>query len=338
MKRLATFFAVVTLLLGGSGIAEADTSSAWEKHAEPVFSGELIASDPAVLLDGDLYRMFYTCWIPGEDHFRSAICQATSDDGFEWTNIPSEGPIEGLVLRGRDGEWDEHLEASFVVKRTNEYLLYYSGYRNEGVPAMGYPAALAVARSIDGIHFERVEDGPVIQPTPGWLDNDAVYSPTIYEDDGQLVMIYAGHCYTTCDAGYGVNLLGARSNDGVHWTKETRPVLQAVDGLEWTRDGVAEPGIVVGPDGLLYLFFTGLLDEQRAIGVARSESLLGPWDVLPDPIITPSDDGFDAGGALAPDVHVEGNLARMWFLGFDTAGDISIGYAEAEWPFWRNRD
>jgi predicted GH43/DUF377 family glycosyl hydrolase len=336
MKKLATFLITAIMLVGNMGIALAEERSTWTKRAEPVFSGELIASDPAILPDGAIYRMFYTCWIPGEDHFRSAICQATSDDGFEWANITSEGPIEGMVLRGRDGEWDEHLEASFVVKRADEYLLYYSGYGNEGVPAMGYPAALAVARSTDGVTFERVEDGPIIQPTPGWLDNDAVYSPTIYEEDGQLVMIYAGHCYTTCNAGYGVNLLGARSNDGVHWIKETEPVLQAVDGLEWTRDGVAEPGIVVGPDGLLYLFFTGLLDEQRAIGVARGESLLGPWDVLPDPIIVPSPDGFDAGGALAPDVHIEGDLARMWFLGFDTAGDIAIGYAEAEWPFWGN--
>ncbi|MGH2549792.1 MAG: hypothetical protein ACRDHN_10405 [Thermomicrobiales bacterium] len=336
MNKLLILLIIATLFLNGVGVTEAGSSSRWEKRSEPVFSGDLIASDPAILRDGAIYRMFYTCWIPGEDHFRSAICQATSADGFAWTNIPTDGSIAGLVLRGRDGEWDEHLEASFVVKHESEYLLYYSGYGNEGVPAMGYPAALAVAKSTDGVNFERVEDGPIIQPTPGWLDNDAVYSPTIYEEDGQLVMIYAGHCYTTCNAGYGVNLLGARSNDGVHWIKETQPVLQAIDGLEWTRDGVAEPGIVIGPDGFLYLFFTGLLDEQRAIGVARGESLLGPWDVIPDPIIVPSPNGFDAGGALAPDVHIEGNLARMWFLGFDTAGDIAIGYAETIWPFWEN--
>lgn len=335
-ESVRTLIAVITSLVLAlpAHAATAQSSAEWSKRPEPIFTGQFIASDPAVIRDGALYRMFYTCWFPGEERFSAAICQATSDDGEHWANVQVDGAFEGVVLMGRDGEWDEHLEASFAVKRDGEYLLYYSGYRHEGVPAMGFPAALAVARSTDGVHFERVEDGPIIQPTPGWLDNDAVYSPAIIEHEDQLLMVYAGHCYTSCDAGYGVSLLSASSNDGIHWIKHTEPVLQAVAGIDWTRDGVAEPALVE-TDGDFYLFFTGLDGDARVIGIARSAEPFGPWEVAPDPIITPSPDGFDAGGVLAPDVRIEGDLARMWFLGVALDEVIAIGYAEAPFPFWR---
>ena len=331
MSRLLVVFTVVAIaLVPGRALA---TSKPWSKSPDAMFSGQYIASDPAVLRDGNLYRMFYTCWIPQDPHFLAAICEAKSLDGLTWSHMDG-GEHQTIVMQGRAGEWDEHLEASFVVKRDGEYLLYYSGYRHEGYPAMGFPAALAVAKSADGVTFERVRDEPILSPTPGGLDNDAVYSPTIIAQGDELLMIYAGHCYTTCDAGYGVSLLGARSSDGIHWQKESEPVMLPIDGLGWTRDGVAEPGLLAGPDGQYYLFFTGLKDEERAIGGARGASPFGPWDVSPDPIVAPSNNGFDDAGVLAPDVHVEGDVARMWFLATDKSGHFAIGYAEAAWPFW----
>ena len=128
----------------------------WTTRPDPVFEGQFIASDPSLVHDGDRYRMFYTCFNldPTQpfdpDTIRAALCEATSDDGFAWTNVPADGPIEGLVLTGREGEWDEHLEGSFILPRKDGdgYLLYYSGYRHEGVPAMGLPGR-ARRRALD---------------------------------------------------------------------------------------------------------------------------------------------------------------------------------------------
>lgn len=332
---MALVFAITpSMTFAWQATPEASTS-VWSKNPDPIFTGEFIASDPTVLKDGELYRMFYTCWFPGEERFEGAICQATSSDGLTWEYLAGDGEVEGIAIRGREGAWDEHLEANYVIHRGGEYLLYYSGYKNEGYPAMGFPAGMAVARSTDGMNFERVNDGdPILEPTKGWYDNDAVYSPAIVEENGEFKMVYAGHCYTDCEQEYGVTLLGATSTDGLSWTKADEPVLQAVPELDWTKDGVAEPGLLQGPDGATYLFFTGLEGEGRVIGVARGESAFGPWDVFPEPIVTGTPGGFDHGGALAPDVHIEGNRTRMWFLGFNAEGVISIGYAEAPWPFW----
>lgn len=55
-----------------------------------------------------------------------------------------------------EDEWDEDLEGSFILRTNDQYLLYYSGYTHDnGYPAQGYPAALALATSADGDHFER---------------------------------------------------------------------------------------------------------------------------------------------------------------------------------------
>lgn len=309
----------------------------WTKHPEPLYSGQFyVASDVSLLDEGDYYRMAYTCMDFLRETPRAALCQATSSDGLDWQSVDTGGKLDGLILYGRDGNWDEDLEGSYLVKTENEYRLYYSGYKDEGgYPAKGYPAALALAISTDGLNFERYQTQAILEPTPGWYDNDAVYSPVVFEYGGEWVMIYAGHCYTNCDENFGVTLLAATSADGVHWTKRSEPVLTAMpEQVEWTRDGVAEPAVMVEADGQVTLFFTGLRDADRWLGMARSASPFGPYDMSPEPILKPTPGTFDAGGVLAPHVLIEDGVARMWYLGVEPVegGEYyHVGYAEAEW-------
>ena len=316
----------------------AQAASDWQRLDEPVFTGQYIASDPAILVDGALYRMFYTCWIVPDSGFvaeevRAAICQATSPDGLAWTNVDVVGPTEGLMLRGIESSWEEHLEASYIVKIDDTWLLYYSGYQTVGDPAMGYPAALSIAASTDGVHFERVSDRPNLSPTPGWYDNDAIYSPTIVWDGSELVMIYAGHCYTMCDLAYGNTLLTARSSDGLTWIKDKEPAVGPDDfAVDWLANGAAEPGLIRGPDSRWYLFITGLNGEERAIGVAVGNTASGPWTISAEPVLEADGTGFDGGQVLAPMVLIEGDRVRMWYLGFPSGTEgYAIGYAEADW-------
>jgi predicted GH43/DUF377 family glycosyl hydrolase len=314
-----------------------DGWTAWAIKEDPVFGGQYVAADPSVILDNGLYRMFYTCIDPSGEVTIAEICQATSSDGLSWANIPASGEIEGLVLAGRPGEWDEHLETSLIFKRGDQYFLYYSGYKTDGLPVIGFPASLGLATSTDGVTFTRVQDDPILSPTDGALDNDAVYGPAIVAHDGQLVMIYAGHCYNDCPTGEDseVTLLAATSIDGLTWTKRADPVLAAVDGLDWMKDGLSDPDLVQGSDGRYYLFFTGVREDDRAIGVAVSDSPFGPWTVDADPIILPSTTGlgFDAAGVVAPTVLFENDRARMWYRGTGLGDEgFAIGYAEAPWP------
>lgn len=309
----------------------------WTQRPSPIFRGQYIASDPAVLRDGGLYRMVYTCYTLGAgtvgNKIRAALCEATSRDGLHWTELRTDPHTAGLILMGSTGAWDEDLESAFLIKQGGRYLLYYSGYRDIGHPFMGYPAALGLATSTDGVHFARRSMRPILAPTPGSYDGDAVYSPAITRlSDGSYVMIYAGHCYTRCTADLPgvVTLLAATSRDGITWAKRPRPVLTRHSApLAWIRDGVAEPGILAGPHNRFSLYFTGLRDERRAIGEAVSDSPFGPWVLDPRPIILPGPKGSWDDQVLAPDVHLEGRLLRMWFLGISAGSHFAIGYAES---------
>lgn len=309
--------------------------SAWTKQVKPIYSGPYsLIGDPSVLRDGNLYRMYYTCY----DAFRSpqgpAICQATSTDGLAWTDVPvTVNPkVTGQMVAVRPGKWDTAHETAFALKFNGEYLLYFVGYQDKGGFFNSFPASLGLAVSRDGLNFQRYSDGPVLSPTPGGYDNDAVFSPSIVEHEGQLVMLYTGHCWNNCPKGTGLYILAATSPDGRVWTKRDGVIMSKAD-LPGTKDGAAEADLVKGPDGLFYLF-TSLMqgDSGHDIGIARAPTPFGPWEINPDPIVRRSAGQFDEVGPIAPSVLIEDNRVRMWFHGFSKSNQIQIGYAESPWP------
>ena len=98
------------------------------------------------------------------------------------------------------------------------------------------------------------------------------------------------------------------------------------------KDGAAESDMVLGPDGYYYLFMSLMYGENgHEIGVARSRTPFGPWDVNPEPIIRKTLGAFDSIGPIAPTVVIGRDKVRMWFHGFGGT-NIDIGYAEAPWP------
>jgi predicted GH43/DUF377 family glycosyl hydrolase len=189
---------------------------------------------------------------------------------------------------------------------------------------------------VDGVNFTRLQSEPILSPTPGSFDAAAIYSPDIIPYQGGYLMVYAGHCYTNCPGAPGVRVLGATSPDGIHWTKFADPMLSAAPTPDWMHDGVAEPAAMLGPDGDLYLFFTGVKEQQHVIGIARAASANTAWSIDPDPIIAPTAGGFDEAGDVGPSVVLENGVVRMWFAGSNRQGQYSIGYAEAPWPLWQD--
>lgn len=308
----------------------------WSQRSGAVFEGHYTASDPTLMQERDHLLMITTDLDPESKH--TNLVAATSPDGFSWQFAATGAADIGLVLAGRDGQWDQNLETPELVRRGQTWLLYYCGYRDGGVPLNGFPAALGLATSVDGRHFSRFANDPILRPTPGWYDNDAIYSPTIISDSaGGYIMLYVGHAYTQLDkigGRGGVYLLAATSPDGIAWSKRPDPVISPGGTLAWMRDGAAEPALVKAPDGIYYLFFTGLAGEDRTIGVGRSASPFGPWQIDPVPIVVRTQNGFAAQKVLAPDVIIASGKARMWFLGSDDSERIRVGYAEAPWPIY----
>ncbi|SDD53823.1 hypothetical protein [Ruegeria marina] len=297
------------------------------------FRGTVIASDPSIVEIGSGYRMFYTDLDTRRG--RTVIATAVSTDGLDWTTEGRDKGVDGLVMAGEDGRWDENVESAAVVKSGDTWSLYFSGYRDRGNPFKGFPAALFLATSTDGRNFQRVSDDPVLAPTKGWYDNDAIYSPTILRDGGTYYMIYVGHAYTdTSKIGTGgVFLLAAESPDGRNWTKLETPIARPGQFSDWRADGIAEPYLVKQGPGKFLLFFTGLSGERRAIGVAQGATPLGPFKFGSTPIIEPGARGAqDEHQVLAPAAVLTGNKLTIWYLAANSKEMLTIGKSEGTVP------
>jgi predicted GH43/DUF377 family glycosyl hydrolase len=300
---------------------------AWSMRPAADYAGRFVASDPTILVDGDLLRMFYTDGESDGVTVRPIIAEAVSTDGFTWTPVGGNGDT-GIVLAPHDGA-RANVEAATIFKAGDTYILLYSGYADGNLPLGQFPAALYAATSTDGVTFTDASPDPVLAPTQGWYDNDAVFSPTVIATADGYVMIYAGHNYTDgtlTAASFGVWLLGATSPDGLNWTKLDAPVLARDPAIAWMSGGVAEPSLVHGADGNYYLFFTGLAGQERAIGLAVAASPFGPWTIAPDPIVTAASAGLEPGGAvLAPHAELIAGVLRLWFTKIHADGSITIG-------------
>ncbi|MCB9689821.1 MAG: hypothetical protein H6735_32580 [Alphaproteobacteria bacterium] len=285
----------------------------WTPLPDPVLEGRwpgyATAGDPSVVVDGDGLRMFYTDY--AEDLGGADIWTASSSDGVSWV-------IGDRALQGRSGEWDGAHE---TVAAVDTDLVY----------AIGYPdAPLGFVSGADLGRFRRTVSGwvadpelPVVTRTPGGLDADGITSPSIVADpDGGWVATWTGWCFS-CDP--VVSLLGARSDDGVVWTRFAEPLVTD-PGLDWADGGVAETQLV-HDEGWWLLFSSVDAELPHRIGLASAPEPEGPWTFEPQPLLVPEDlDGRASQGVLAPHYLRRGDEAWLWFSESDGTG-FRIGLA-----------
>lgn len=351
LKRVAIAASAATFLLaacngGGSGPMAPDPDHdfappaelGFSKHPEPVWRGNLLAGDPAILRREDRLLLYYTdLLIAGDgdgdnpDNLQVFIGVAESMNGVDWTFANPD--VEGSVaLLNAPDSWDRVLETAFVIKHEDAFLMYYTGYEEgvDGVETIVADGRIGVARSTDGVNFSRFVDppGPVLA-TDTEQDSDALFSPSAVFHAGMFYMVYTGWALER----HGYGLFAAVSSDGRHWEKFDRLLIEEAD-VPWSIDNPREAELVAGPDGLFYLFFTS--DEAAgtsAIGVARASDPMGPWEVHPERILFGTRP-WEPSGVLAPAVLIEEDRVRIWYMAeIDDFSEFYIGYAELDFPF-----
>ena len=138
------------------GYASSPDGVTWTKsQANPVLDTGSVGSwdsselrSPFVILDGELYRMWYT----GFDGSIQQFGYATSTDGVTWTKH-NGNPIMG---RGVGGSWDDVWMASpRVIMDGSSYEMLYSAFDGSNV-RIGY------ATSQDGLAWTKFDGNPVL--------------------------------------------------------------------------------------------------------------------------------------------------------------------------------
>jgi predicted GH43/DUF377 family glycosyl hydrolase len=153
----------------GEGVV-LEPSPPWEKAA---------VMCPSVVRDDEgQYHMWYS---GGERYEPDAIGYATSTDGVNWVRVQEEP-----VLRpGASGSWESDRVAGAHVFRDGEWLYAaYIGFAN------GFEdSAIGIARSRDGVSWERHADNPVVsRGAAGEFDSINVYKPFVVVDGDEWRM------------------------------------------------------------------------------------------------------------------------------------------------------
>jgi predicted GH43/DUF377 family glycosyl hydrolase len=172
------------------GYATSPDGKDWKRMSDkPVLSPELpwekkALLNPHVIWDEQekIFKMWYSA---GEQWEPNAIGYATSKDGLHWEKYKGN-PI---FQCNKQVEWEkDRVAACQVIKRKNDYLMFYIGYKN-----IEY-AQIGMARSKDGItNWERYTGNPIVWPGSGW-DASATYKPYAVADsvNNRWLLYYNG--------------------------------------------------------------------------------------------------------------------------------------------------
>jgi predicted GH43/DUF377 family glycosyl hydrolase len=188
------------------------------------WEGDYIASNGSALLAEDKYLYWY------QGGRTPLIGLATSSDGHRWTR---HGPP--VVETGPRGSWDERGVADpYVIRIGTTFYMYYLGQDRARRQRLG------VARSEDGVHWQKYLRNPVLElGEPGAFDETGLGEPAVWQQHGSYWMLY-----TARDRREYRRLGLARSQDGVQWTRVTdQPVLSG--NAPWNEKVVCDPSVVL---------------------------------------------------------------------------------------------
>lgn len=218
-----------------TGLASSPDGFAWTRR------GRVLAPDPdswehryiaangsAIWRNGE-----FLYWYEGGDRDGAKrIGLARSSDGLHFRKEPR--PVLDI---GPYQSWDERAVADPYVIETGGWLyLYYLG-QDRAVPPH---QRIGVARSRDGLSWEKLRSNPIVDMAPpgtAGMDENGVGEPAVFIWSGTYRMLITGR-----DAHEHRRLAALWSNDGIHWTRQT----QVFSGDQpWDSTVICDPTVVV---------------------------------------------------------------------------------------------
>ena len=278
------------------------TRAGWRKYElSPVLGGELgTCFDISVLFQDGVYKMYFS-WRP-----KKCIALTESKDGLNWS--PPRVCIES---RQTAQGWEDDLNRPSVIFHDGLYRMWYTGQYKAGEADGSSHIFYAVSQ--DGVHFERMQDDPVLYPLETW-EKSALMCPDVMwdEDNKQYRMWYSG------GEQYEPNAIGhATSLDGIRWEKYAgNPIFQADPTVTWEQHKTAACH-VVKIESRYVMFYIGFQNEDYAqIGIAISDDGITNWRRhAENPIIAPTPGHWDGEACYKPYVLYDGEKWLLWYNG-----------------------
>lgn len=223
-----------------TGLATSPDGSTWTRRGRVLAPedgawdrGYIAANGSAIWRNGE-FLYWYQAGAHG-DAMRIGL--ARSSDGLHWRKEPH--PVLDL---GPYMSWDERAVADpYVIEAGGWLYLYYLGQDRAARQRIG------VARSRDGVAWEKLRSNPVLEMTEP-MEANGLGEPAVFVWKGHYRMLFTGR-----DASEIRRIGAAWSNDGVHWTRQK----QAFAGDQaWDAKVVCDPTVVV-EDSRVRVWFGG---------------------------------------------------------------------------------
>ena len=208
-----------------TALATTDDGMHWQKQGIVLRAapGSYIAANGSALSYAGQVWYWYETGM--KDRLRISL--ARSADARTWR--AETAPVLDL---GPVGSWDERAVADPYVIRIGAYFyIYYLGQDRAVRQRIG------VARSSDGIRWEKLRANPVLE-----MDEDeaGIGEPAVWQSNGFYWMLY-----TVRDFAENRHLRLARSTDGVRWTK-LAPRYKGTQA--WNSKVICDPTVAVEGD------------------------------------------------------------------------------------------
>lgn len=367
MRRTRAVLAGLALVAGCSAETAGLAPIAWQKVPGAGPGGAVLGLDApgtfdqrgnftvTAFKDGDTYRLYYggadtfgPCQGINSAHWRIGLAQST--DGLNWTRVA--GDQGGAILDiGPPGNFDDYLTyRPFVLKDGATYRMWYNGSTKpfncpDGILANN--RRIGYADSPDGVHFTRHYDGDgegnSVLPLgpPGSIDAQQVGYVWVIKDGAEYKMFYSAN-----DANNFWRVALAVSTDARHWTKVPGKlaggaILDLGPAGAFDVACAYQPTVVKERDQLYRMWYRGCQAAGKFGGPSKgvigyAESNDGRvWVKIrqPGPVGEAVSQGapgtFDSGGLTTPSVFLDGAQWKMYYAGFDTAGQFLTGLAQA---------
>jgi predicted GH43/DUF377 family glycosyl hydrolase len=232
-----------------TGVALSDDGVLWKKYDKnPILSPSqkdwdvsYISANGSAVLWGQKVLYFYQ----GVDSYGvTNIGLATSEDGFTFSKLPK--PVLAI---GPLHTWDSAAVGDpYVIAKGDTLYLYYLGQNDRFVQRLG------VARSKDGIRWEKLISNPVLEVgAAGTFDENGLGEPSVTHVPPYFYLIYTGR-----DAKENRNIGYAISTDGVNWKKmSTRGLLSSEQRGNWASSVVCDTTLLSKGNGKFLVWFGG---------------------------------------------------------------------------------
>jgi predicted GH43/DUF377 family glycosyl hydrolase len=202
----------------------------------------------SVLYENNEYKMWFTA--ASSSVGNDGIGYATSPDGINWTVRPSLVIAPSSTYR--------RIFAPSVIKRGNEYFMYYSADPSSNWELTS--SRIVLSRSSDGITWSAPT---TVLQSRGLSWENGLYYGNVVLHNGRYEMLY-------CTSGSQTPSVGrATSTDGLTWAfASTTPELTGSNSTNW-QINVLGTGGLLSEDGILKFWFLGFTNNLYYTGLTE---------------------------------------------------------------------